>query len=245
MAIKQPKDPLQCKNFFLVPEMAKHRQYEALRTYYVDGVSAEEAARKYGYTVASLRALCHEFRSDPNPVFFASPQRGPKAQPKKDAAREIIIALRKQNYSIYEISEALREKGIELSATAVQEVLHEEGFAPLSRRTREDRPGFPFATVEAAADVRLFTVTPREFTTKCGGLFLFVPDLIRLGVDTVAQDAHLPGSKMIPAEHALRSCLALKLWSIERKSHVMSLVTDQGLALFSGLNVIPKKKLSG
>ena len=46
---------------------------------------------------------------------------------------------------------------------------------------------------------------------------------------------------MIPAEHALRACLALKLWSIERKSHVMALVADEGLALFAGLNVMPKK----
>jgi hypothetical protein len=46
---------------------------------------------------------------------------------------------------------------------------------------------------------------------------------------------------MIPREHALRACLALKLWAVERKSHVMSLVTDPGLALFSGLNVTPKK----
>ena len=46
---------------------------------------------------------------------------------------------------------------------------------------------------------------------------------------------------MIPAAHALRAVLALKLWSIERKSHVMALVADQGLALFAGLNVIPKK----
>lgn len=37
---------------------------------------------------------------------------------------------------------------------------------------------------------------------------------------------------MIPAEHALRSCLALKLWSLERHSHVMALVADEGLALF-------------
>jgi hypothetical protein len=46
---------------------------------------------------------------------------------------------------------------------------------------------------------------------------------------------------MIPAEHALRAALALKLWSIERKSHVMALVADPGLALFCGLNAIPKK----
>ena len=46
---------------------------------------------------------------------------------------------------------------------------------------------------------------------------------------------------MIPASHALRACLSLKLWSIERKSHIMSLVSDKGLALFAGLNVSPKK----
>jgi hypothetical protein len=46
---------------------------------------------------------------------------------------------------------------------------------------------------------------------------------------------------MIPAAHALRASLALKLWSIERKSHVMALVADEGLALFCGLNAMPKK----
>ena len=48
---------------------------------------------------------------------------------------------------------------------------------------------------------------------------------------------------MIPPAHALRACLALKLWSMERKSHVMSLVADEGLALFSGLNVTPQEEL--
>ena len=46
---------------------------------------------------------------------------------------------------------------------------------------------------------------------------------------------------MIPAEHALRASLALKLWSIERKSHVMALVADEGLGLFCGLNAMPKR----
>jgi hypothetical protein len=46
---------------------------------------------------------------------------------------------------------------------------------------------------------------------------------------------------MIPATQALRSLLALKLIGKERKSHVMNLVFDEGLALFAGLNVIPKR----
>ncbi len=50
----------------------------------------------------------------------------------------------------------------------------------------------------------------------------------------------LPGTKALPAPRALLSALALKLTSVERKSHVMDLVFDEGLALFAGLNVIPK-----
>jgi hypothetical protein len=46
---------------------------------------------------------------------------------------------------------------------------------------------------------------------------------------------------MIPAGHALRASPALKLWSIERRSHVMALVADEGLPLFCGLNAMPRK----
>ena len=102
-------------------------------------------------------------------------------------------------------------------------------------------PQQPRPTVEPVADVREFSLAPRTFTTRCGGLFLFVADLVRLQAQKLAQGAGLPGSKMIPAEHALRCCLALKLWSLERKSHVMAWVADEGLALFAGLNAFPKK----
>ena len=57
----------------------------------------------------------------------------------------------------------------------------------------------------------------------------------------LAQGAKLPGSRAIPAGHALRASLALKLWAIERKSHVMALVAHEGLGLFCGLNAMPKK----
>ncbi|MGH2376555.1 MAG: hypothetical protein ACRDIC_24235, partial [bacterium] len=176
-----------------------------------------------------------------DPVFFVSPRRGPRSQPKKSAARDLIIRLRKQNYSVYEISQALKEGDRPLSPTAVREVLKEEGFAPLPRRLDEERPDYPRPTIEPVADVRQFSLAPRAFVTRCGGLFLFVADLVGLGCARLAAGARLPGSKMIPAEHALRACLALKLWSVERKSHIMALVTDEGLALFAGLNGIPKK----
>lgn len=241
MPIGAPKDLTQCRCFFLEPDQPRQRIYEALRAYFVERRPSREVARDFGYTPGSFRVLCHQFRRDPHPEFFVAPRPGPHQQPKKSTARRLIVELRKQNYSVYEISETLKERDTPLSPTAVREVLKEEGFAPLPRRLDEERPAAPRPTVEPIADVREFCLSPRTFTTRCGGLFLFVPDLVRLGIDGLARAARLPGSKMIPPAHALRACLALKLWSIERKAHIMALVADQGLALFGGLNCSPKR----
>jgi transposase len=241
MTIGAPKDLTQCRDFFTQPLLPKQRIYEALRAYFLEGRPSSDVARNFGYTPGSFRVLCSQFRRDTDPKFFLQTPPGPKAQPKKSAALDRILTLRKQNYSVYEISEALREEGLRLSPTAVREVLKQEGFAPLPRRLDEERPTRPQPTIEPVANLADFSLAPRRFTTCCGGLFLFLPDLLRLGVEKLAQAAGLPGSKMIPAAHALRACLALKLWSLERKSHVMALTADEGLALFCGLNAIPKK----
>ena len=241
MPIGAPKSLTSCRRFFTHPAHPRQRQYEALRAYFLDARPSQEVARTFGYSPGSFRVLCHGFRRAPAPQFFASPPLGPQTQPKKSKARELIVALRKHNHSVYEIAAALKERRIALSPTAVREVLREEGFAPLPRRLDEERPAHLGPTVEPVADVREFVLEERRFTTRCGGLFLFVPALVRLDVDALAKAARLPGSKMIPAAHALRAALALKLWSIERKSHVMALVADAGLGLFCGLNGIPKK----
>src|SRR5205809_7984944 len=241
MGIGAPKDLSECRRFFLEPANSKHRMYEALRAYFVDELPSAKVAESFNYSPGSFQVLCHHFRRDADPNFFVSTRPGPRSQPKKSAARDLIVRLRKQNHSVYEISDALKEQQCPLSPTAVREVLKQEGFAPLPRRLDDERPQGPRPTIEAVADVRQMSLAPRTFTTTCGGLFLFVPDLVRLHLDSLVQAAHLPGSKMIPAGHALRACLALKLWSIERHSHVMALAADEGLALFAGLNVSPKK----
>jgi transposase len=241
VSIGKPKDLSKCRHFFLTPASAKQRQYEALRAFFVEGRPSREVARAFGYSTGSFQVLCHHFRRDTDPLFFVSPRPGPRDQPKKSAARDFIVELRKRNYSVYEISESLKERQLSLSPTAVREVLKVEGFAPLPRRADEERPDRPRATAEAVADVRRFAPIQQEFQTRCGGLFLFVPYLVRLSLENLATSARLRGTKMIPAAHALRASLALKLWSIERKSHVMALVADQGLALFAGLNAFPKK----
>lgn len=241
MAVSAQKSLTECRRFFAAPAAARQRQYEALRAYFLDRRPSAEVARRFGYSPGAFRVLCHAFRRGQLPELFAAPRPGPRAQPSKSRAREHIVTLRKRNYSVYEISQALKQQGTPLSVTAVREVLKAEGFAPLPRRLAEERPVLVGPSTEAVADVRSFSLAPREFTTRVGGLFLFIADLVRLDGETLASHAKLPGSRMIPAGHALRAALALKLWAIEGKSHIMALIADPGLALFCGLNAMPKR----
>src|SRR5207249_3126034 len=148
--------------------------------YFVDDRPSGEVARAFGYTTGSFQVLCHHCRRDSDPMFFTSTRPGPRSQPKKSAARDLIIELRKQNHSVYEISEALKERNCPLSPTAVREVLKEEGFAPLPRRLDAERPDRLWSIVEPIADAQNLSLTPRTFTTRCDNLFLFVPNLVRL-----------------------------------------------------------------
>ena len=227
--------------FFLEPSNATHRQYEALRAYFVEGLSSAEAAARFSYTPGSFRVLCHQFRQHPDRQFFASPAKGPQTSPKSDPLRERIIRLRKQNFSIYDISQALREAGQELSPAAISLILKEEGFARLPRRGDDELPAGARVARAATADCAQLDLSPHRLRTKFGGLFLFLPYLASLPFDLMLEAAGLPGSAQIPATHAWRSLLALKLFGNARHSHVMSSVFDEGLALFAGLNVIPKR----
>ena len=229
------------KTFFTKPISSRQRMYEALRSFYIDEKPSSEVARAFGYTAGAFRVLCHKFRNGQPMDFFINTRPGPQSQPKKSQAKERAVELRKSNHSIYEISEIVKSEGMQIGATAVRELLRAEGFSALPRRLDEERPVYPRVSVEAVANVRDFKLEPGRYTTQCGGLFLFISHLISLDIDGVAKESCLPGSKMIPSTHALRAALALKLWSTVRKSHVMPLVSDPGLALFTGLNVIPKK----
>src|SRR3954469_23216923 len=226
---------------FTVPANATHRRHEALRAYFVEGLSGAEAGRRLGYTPGSFRVLVHQFRRDPHRPFFLPTAKGPHAAPKADLVRDRIVALRKLNLSIYDISRALHDEGHPLSPVTISQVLKAEGFARLPRRADDERPLGSRPTTADVADVRQLDLSPRQLRTRFGGLFLFLPTLAAIPFDRIARQAGLPGSRMIPAGCALRSLLALKLFGTARHPHVMSAVLDEGLALFAGLNAIPKR----
>lgn len=230
-----------CTDAFLRPKNSNHRQYEALRAYFVEKLSTTEVARRFGYTAGSLRVLCHQFRRNPDRPFFLPTSKGPTVAPKRNKVRQRVVAMRKSNFSIYDIKKALADSNIGLSAVSISKILKEEGFARLPRRKDEERPVTTKPEKAPVADVRCLNLEPRSIHTKFGGLFLFIPYLAQISLDRMLSRAGFPGSAMIPAAHAMRSLLGLKLFGNARHSHVMSYVFDEGLALFAGLNAIPKR----
>ncbi|MGA7501201.1 MAG: hypothetical protein WBX00_31090 [Isosphaeraceae bacterium] len=111
----------------------------------------------------------------------------------------------------------------------------------MPRRADDERPLGSRPTTADVADVRQLDLSPRSFRTKFGGLFLFLPMLASIPLDRILKNSGFPGSEMIPPGSAMRSLLALKLFGTARHGHVMSVVLDKGLALFAGLNVIPRR----
>ena len=231
------------EKFFLVPQFPLQRQYEALRAFLVEEEPSGDVARRFGYSPAAFRVLCHQFRHDPQKraSFFRQPQRGPQTTPARDRVRDLAIAMRKRNLSVYDIQRELATVGHTISINSLTVLLREEGFSRLPRRADDERLPTVKPEIAEVADVRHLDLSPRSFRTPVAGLFLFVPLLDRIDLHSVVTAARLPGSKMIPAAQAIRSLLAMKLIGTERKSHVMDLVMDQAIALFAGINVVPKR----
>jgi hypothetical protein len=229
--------------FFLAPQFPMQRQYEALRTYFVDEEPSGDVARRFGYSVGAFRVLCHQFRHSPEKraSFFRLPQRGPQTTPARDRVRDLAVAMRKRNLSVYDIRRELAAAGHSISINTLTILLREEGFSRLPRRADDERPPTVKPEIAQVADVRRLDLSPRSFRTPLAGLFLFLPLLDRIDLPAVLAAAHLPGSQMIPSAQAVRSLLAMKLIGTERKSHVMDLVMDQAIAVFAGINVVPKR----
>jgi hypothetical protein len=231
------------EHFFLSPQFPMQRQYEALRAYLVDEEPSGDVARRFGYSAGTFRVLCYQFRHDPQKraSFFRQPQRGPHSSPARDRVRDLAVAMRKRNLSVYDMQRELAAAGHTISINSLTVLLREEGFSRLPRRADDERPATAKPEIADVADVRRLDLSPRTFRTPLAGLFLFVPLLDRIDLLAVLTAARLPSSQMIPAAQAVRSLLALKLIGVERKSHVMDLVTDQAIALFAGINTVPKR----
>jgi transposase len=233
--------------FFSSPAQVNQRRYEALRAYFTEGLTYEQAGARFGYTRWAMIDLVRKHRAGKLELFAKPRKPGPPpgVAPAKDRARGRVIELRRQGLSTYEISGRLAAEGTPLNRTSVGEILAEEGFGRLLRRpaaghsTSPATPGRDAALPRAA--VLDFADWPARLDTTRAGLLLAVPDLVSLDLPALAAAAGYPGTSVIPAICWLLALLALKLTRTRRVSHVDDLLDDPAAALFAGMAVLPKK----
>src|SRR5580704_9384441 len=113
------RDRLTLARRFSVPTNSTHRQYEALRAFFVDRLPSAEVALPFAYTPGGFRVLVHQFRNQPQRDFFAPAILPGRAPGKQRRLREQVVALRKQNLSVHDISRALARDGESLSPAAI------------------------------------------------------------------------------------------------------------------------------
>src|SRR5260370_863243 len=132
------------QNFFLSPQFPMQRQYEALRAYLLEEESSADVARRFGYSPGAFRVLCYLFRHDPQKraSFFRQPQRGPQSSPARDRVRDLAVAMRKRNLSVYDMQRELAAAGHTISINSLTVLLRGGGLLAPSPPRRRRTPGY-------------------------------------------------------------------------------------------------------
>src|SRR5215217_4564750 len=152
MTARSPQ--LQDAGWFTAPTQVNHRRYEALRAFFVDGLTHQQAADRFGYTRWAMINLVREWRAGKLELFAPPRKPGPPpgVAPAKERVRGRVIQLRRQGLSTYEISARLAAEHTPLNRTSVGEILAEEGFGRLLRGPARAESSSP---ATAGRDTRL------------------------------------------------------------------------------------------
>src|SRR5271170_1051993 len=145
-------NPAPGAEYFTAPRHPNQRRYEALRAYFTEDLTVEQAGARAGYTRSSMASLLRDFRAGELELFAPPGRPGPKRAPAKDRARARVLELRRAGLSVHEISARLRAEGTPLNRTGVGQILAEEGFG---RLLRGPAPGASASPATAGRDTGL------------------------------------------------------------------------------------------
>jgi hypothetical protein len=232
------------KSFFLYPAMVTHKQYEALRMYFVENRPANEVAAHFGYTYRAFTSLVATFRNKLNndatgSFFFVEYRPGRKTSPATYEVKSLIIDMRKKYYSVPDIKVALDGLGFSISEKNIFNIVSEEGFSRLPRRSKLAKQQLENVKIAAEKSCPL-AFTPEVFKSSNAGILMFLGMIRRYKIDSVIDKSDYPETSVIGKTQSILSFLALKLANRRRYSADDTWCMDRGMGLFAGLNVLPK-----
>lgn len=229
--------------YFAQQDIVNKKKYDALRSFYFEKLTAEEVAKKYGYTISSLYSLTRDFREHlqkrpHEDFFFKDIVVGRKANKSEDL-KEMVIGLRKQNFSAEDIVGIVNSKGYKVSYGYVYKLLNNEGFARLPRRGMNEKKKLELPRIKAPV-ASMLEFTNEKFHSRSTGIFTFLPYIKRYGIDKAIENSSYPGTKAVSKLSSIFSFIILKLSNVKRYSDDDMWCMDRGLGLFATLNVLPK-----
>lgn len=230
--------------FFLQPKAVAHKQYEALRMYYVEGTSAHEVADRFGYTYRAFTSLVSSFRGKlsvnyPDTLFFVENTPGRKISTETLGAKSVIIDMRKKYYSVPDIKVALDGLGQSISEKNIYNIVAAEGFSRLPRRTKLVKQQLDKVQIQAEKSAPLSSEN-ETFKSSNAGILMFLAIIKHYEIDQVIAQSGYPGTTVINNASSILCFLALKLANRRRYSSDDTWCMDRGMGLFAGLNVLPK-----
>ena len=228
-------------DYFLSPESNRQKQYEAVRAFIVDKLSAEEAAEKFGYQVSTIYAIVRDARAG-KLLLFPLVEKGPKQRRTPADYQEMIIDQRKQDHSIHDIHDTLLASGINISAKTIERILKDNGYEKLARRSDTERGVTKKNKLipERSENLDIPALKPFSYDCPVAGIYFFLPYIIESGLVEIVQKCKLPKSSIIGSVQACLSMLLLKLIGNQRLSQMEAYDHEPGLGVFAGLNALPK-----
>jgi len=239
-----PKHEL--SKYFANPANSLHKQYLALRRFFLDGYTAEQVANEFGYAVGTVYALVRDFKdklkNDTDDPFFKVNKVGRKPVDQQGEIETQIIDCRKKYYSVPDIKITLDGLGFNVSEGYIYKTIRKAGFARLPRRSKVAKNEMLSAatgTIVAPVAKRLI-LSCESFSTQLAGLLCFLPYIVRYGIYDVISESAYPQTSDISRVSSILAFVALKLSNVKRYSSDDTWCMDRGMGLFAALNVLPK-----
>jgi len=231
--------------YFQTPSAIAQKHYEALRRFFVDQQKAEIVALEFDYKLSAFYSLVRDFRAHLNSnssaeFFFKVSKKGRQFKSETPILRDVIVALRKKNFSVPEIKTLLDAQGHRASESYIALVLTQEGFARLPRRERETKMTRELPQQINAPKSLSLSFQNEKFSSHVPGLLCFMPYLLKYDLLNIITQSPYPETTTINKEASLLAFLALKLSNVRRYSVDDLWCMDRGAGLFARLNVLPK-----
>jgi len=221
-----------------------HKQYEAMRLFFVEKEPGKIVAERFGYTYRGFTTIVSDFRkklkSDlkQDPFFYDRPK-GRKVGQRTRTAENLIVDMRKKYYSVEDIKIFLDAQGLVLSERGIYDIITKNGFGRLPRRSASAKKELSPPLIHAEKSVAL-RFQPEEFKSGAAGILSLLPFLKEHGIDQLIAGSDYPQTSAIDRTSSILSFLALKACSVHRYNADDLWCMDRGLGLFAGLNVLPK-----